>query len=78
MPKRQSVDVAVQPSVPLPLATPQEVADFLRKPVKTLTEWRYRGIGPSYITVGRDVRYRWSDVDEWLTGRQIDPSAPAA
>lgn len=56
-----------------PLATPGEVARYLQKPEKTLAEWRSRGIGPCYLSVGRDVRYRWSDVDEWLAQQQIDP-----
>lgn len=61
-----------------PLATPKEVADHLQKPVKTLAEWRYRGIGPRYLTIGRDVRYRWSDVDKWLNEQQRAASADDA
>lgn len=48
------------------LATAVEVADFLRKPERTLQQWRYLGIGPKYVKVGRDVRYRWEDVEKWL------------
>jgi Helix-turn-helix domain len=51
------------------LATPDEVAAFLRKPPKTLAEWRSRGLGPSYFKVGRDVRYSWSAVHEWLANQ---------
>lgn len=61
----------------MPLATPKEVADHIRKPEKTLAEWRSRGIGPRYYNVGRDVRYSWADVDEWLAGLARQPS-PAA
>ena len=53
-----------------PLAKPVQVADYLQKPEKTLAEWRYRGIGPRYLTIGRDVRYRWSDVEEWLASQE--------
>jgi predicted DNA-binding transcriptional regulator AlpA len=60
-----------------PLATPPEVAAYLGKPPKTLAEWRSRGIGPRYHVVGRDVRYQWADVDEWLAGQAREPS-PAA
>ena len=49
-----------------PLATPVEVAEFLRKPPKTLAEWRSRGLGPLYFKIGRDVRYAWADVHAWL------------
>ncbi len=50
------------------LAKPLEVAEFLQKPVRTLEQWRYRGVGPRYVKVGgRDVRYRWEDVEAWLS-----------
>jgi Helix-turn-helix domain len=65
-----------------PLATPTEVAEYIRKPPKTLAEWRYRGLGPRYCVVGRDVRYRWDDVDRWLADQEQegapDPRAAAA
>lgn len=48
------------------LATPQEVADYLQKPLRTLERWRYQGTGPRFSTVGRGVRYRWADVEKWL------------
>lgn len=49
-----------------PLATPGEVAEYLRKPVGTLANWRYQRIGPKWIKAEGSVRYRWSDVDTWL------------
>lgn len=49
-----------------PLATPDEVATFLRKPRKTLYNWHSLGKGPKALKVGRDLRYRWGDVEEWL------------
>lgn len=53
-------------SKPRSMALPEEVAEYIRKPVRTLEQWRYRGIGPRWTKVGRDVRYRWEDVDRWL------------
>jgi len=32
----------------------------------TLQSWRYNGRGPRYIKLGRMVRYRTADVDEFL------------
>lgn len=59
-----------QDSVPnLPadrLLMPEELARFLGVPVKTLYQWRYRGVGPRGVRVGRHVRYRRQDVDDWL------------
>lgn len=49
-----------------PLATPDEVADFLGLPIATLGQWRYMGKGPKSIKVGRHVRYRWADIERWL------------
>jgi hypothetical protein len=61
-----------QAPTPRPLATPSQVADYLHKPVKTLTEWRYRGIGPAYHRAGRDVRYDWDDVFAWKAAQRIE------
>lgn len=49
-----------------PLATPAEVAAYLGVPVKTLYQWKYRGIGPNVHKVGRHLRYHWQEVDAWL------------
>ena len=49
------------------MATPAEVADFLQVPVKSLYQWRYQGHGPRAHRVGRHLRYRWEDVEDWLT-----------
>ncbi len=53
-----------------PLATPQEVASYLQKPLRTLEQWRYLGTGPRFIKVGRDVRYQWDAVDAWLNANR--------
>jgi excisionase family DNA binding protein len=46
--------------------TPQEVADFLQVPVLTLQTWRAKRKGPRVYRVGRHVRYRRADLEEWL------------
>lgn len=43
-----------------------EVAGRLDVPKTTLYGWRYKGKGPRSHRVGRHLRYRWSDVLEWL------------
>lgn len=46
------------------------------KPPPTLRDWRYRGIGPTYIKVGpKSVRYRRSDLESWLEANTIRPGA---
>lgn len=45
-----------------PLLTPQQAAEILQKPVTTLKKWRSEGNGPTYVKIGRDVRYKESDL----------------
>ncbi|MGI8515640.1 MAG: helix-turn-helix transcriptional regulator [Acidimicrobiia bacterium] len=48
------------------LVTVEELADYLGVPVGTIYAWRYRREGPPGFRVGKYVRYRWSDVQEWI------------
>lgn len=48
------------------LMTVQELAQYLGVPAGTLYQWRYRREGPPGFRVGRHVRYRRSDVQEWI------------
>ena len=57
-----------------PLATPAEISDFLGVPMSTLTQWRYRGVGPRWCKIGRHVRYRWDDVEAFVAA-QVRESA---
>lgn len=49
------------------LMSVQELADYLDVPVKTIYAWRYHGHGPRGFRVGRHVRFRWHDVQVWLS-----------
>lgn len=48
------------------LLSPRELAQRLDKSTKTLETWRREGTGPAFIRVGREVRYRETDVTRWL------------
>jgi excisionase family DNA binding protein len=50
----------------MPLLTPEQVSEHLRVPLGTLANWRYQGRGPAFVRFGRHVRYRASDVTEWI------------
>jgi len=50
------------------LLTIEEVSAEIKKPVKTLYNWRHLKVGPRSIKVGRSVRYRREDLDAWLAG----------
>lgn len=62
-----------------PFFTPGELADHLRMSNATLAGWRYKGIGPRFVKVGKRVLYRPADVDAWLEEqtRQGTADAPA-
>lgn len=51
------------------LATTEEVADYLQLSVPALLQMRYMGRAPKASKVGRGLRWKWSDVDEWLEAR---------
>jgi predicted DNA-binding transcriptional regulator AlpA len=48
------------------LLSPESVAAFLSIPVKTLYQWRYKGVGPRGLRIGRHLRYLPADVEAWL------------
>lgn len=54
-----------------PLATAQEIADYLGVPLGTVYQWSSRGGGPRLVKVGRHLRARWSDVDSYLDTQTI-------
>jgi predicted DNA-binding transcriptional regulator AlpA len=62
--------------VPEPLKIPAEVSAWLGVSERTLSDWRYRGIGPPFVSVGRHVRYRVEDVETWID-QQREPQASA-
>lgn len=59
-----------------PLANQDDVCQFTGMTRGQLAQHRYRGTGPKFIRLtGRQIRYRWSDIEEWLdqrTARRTD------
>jgi excisionase family DNA binding protein len=51
------------------LLTVEELAEYLGVPVATIYAWRYHRQGPPGFRVGRHVRYRWTDIEEWISDR---------
>ena len=51
------------------LLTVDDLAEYLGVPVTTLYAWRYHRKGPPGFRVGRHVRYRWADIEEWISDR---------
>jgi predicted DNA-binding transcriptional regulator AlpA len=48
-------------------------AKFMGLAVQTLRNWRNLGKGPSYIKLGRCIRYRLADLEEYIQNRKINP-----
>jgi excisionase family DNA binding protein len=48
------------------LLTVNELAQYLDIPVATVYAWRHRREGPPGFRVGKYVRYRWNDIQEWI------------
>lgn len=61
-----------------PLATIREVAEYLGLTPNALYCMRRRGTGPRGSMVGRELRYRWSDVEQWLDRRSGESAGSAA
>lgn len=51
------------------LLTTQQLADYLGVAVSTLVQYRRDGVGPAYIKLGHLVRYRMSDIENWLESK---------
>jgi hypothetical protein len=49
-----------------PILNPNEVAELLQVPVRTLEQWRYRKVGPPYRKIGRHIRYQHTKVMDWF------------
>lgn len=45
-----------------------DLAAYLGKPKGTIYQWRKRGYGPRAYRLGKELRYRRTEVDQWLEG----------
>jgi predicted DNA-binding transcriptional regulator AlpA len=55
---------------PEPLLSPDDLVTMLKVPKPTIYGWRTSGEGPPASKVGRHLRYRLRDVEEWLDGQR--------
>ena len=61
-----------------PVLTTSELAEYLGVHVQAIYDLRTDGRGPAGIRVGREIRFRTSDVLRWLDGLHEPDRAPAA
>jgi predicted DNA-binding transcriptional regulator AlpA len=52
-----------------------EAAAVLGKHPSELSDWRHQGRGPAYVKMGRSVRYRPSDIAEFIASNVVEPKA---
>jgi len=57
--------------------TEREVEELGVASRRTLQTWRLLGHGPPYIKVRRSVRYRSTDIEQWLAAQTVTPAADA-
>ncbi len=55
------------------LLTTTEAADLHELHPVTLKQYRVDNTGPSYVKIGRKVRYRRTDLEAWMT--TVEPEA---
>jgi predicted DNA-binding transcriptional regulator AlpA len=54
-----------------------EAAELLSLKVATLRRWRWSGDGPGFVKLGSSVRYRLSDIEDFIeSGRRRSTSDP--
>jgi excisionase family DNA binding protein len=59
------------------LLTPRQLAELVGVPVGTIYRWNWTGTGPARCRVGKHVRYRRADVEQWLASRVDEPATRA-
>lgn len=60
-----------------PFITARELAAMLGVSEGTLANWRTDGGGPQFVRVGRAIRYRAADVEQWIADRTSENTTEA-
>jgi hypothetical protein len=63
---------------PQTLLTEMEVSKQLRVSLAALRKWRVLNRGPQYLKIGPLVRYRQSDLDDWLASLPVRGATPGS
>lgn len=61
-----------------PTLNTQGAAAYLGLSESTLEKARVYGNGPRYVKLGRAVRYRITDLEDWLSSRTVSSTSEAA
>jgi excisionase family DNA binding protein len=52
------------------LLSTTELANELGVHVHQIHQWRVRGVAPKAIRIGKELRFRRTDIDKWLKSRE--------
>jgi hypothetical protein len=58
--------------------TPPEAAIYLKSSTSTLAKRRLYGDGPSFTRIGRAIRYRKGDLDQWMAAHLTSSTSEQA
>lgn len=58
--------------------TEKELAAELNVSIRTLQDWRQRGCGPSFLKLGKAVRYPSDSVDAFVAKALVSSTSAAA
>ena len=58
-----------------PLLPEDVAARELNVKPQTMSSWRYRGVGPSYVRIGKLIFYKPSQLREYIEARVVRPMA---
>lgn len=53
------------------LFSPIQVQEIYNIPITTLEKWRSQKIGPSYHKLGKHIRYKPKEVEEWIESKRV-------
>jgi excisionase family DNA binding protein len=53
-----------------PYATPQDLAAYVNVALQTVYGWRKQGKGPKATKIGGQLRFTWTDIDDWIERQQ--------
>lgn len=54
------------------LWSPQDVSAYTGVPLNTVNKWRWHSKGPPFMHIGKYVRYRKADVEQWLDAQRAE------
>lgn len=65
-PNPGTIEQQERPPTLEPLLTLQELSEYTKTPLSTLYSLRYENRGPRGARIGRSLRFRISDINDWL------------